>query len=98
MDASQSLVSLNDVAYQYDGSPIYLIDQINENQNRQNLLFDRIALKEALSKLDKTNDRLSFLEYFKDSSDGCRKTLNMTQYKISRLERKILAKVKKLLS
>jgi RNA polymerase sporulation-specific sigma factor len=68
MDASQSLVSLNDVAYQYDGSPIYLIDQINENQNRQNLLFDRIALKEALSKLDKNERQIIILRYFTTES------------------------------
>ena len=99
MDASQSLVSLNDVAYQYDGSPIYLIDQINENQNRQNLLFDRIALKEALSKLDKNERQIIILRYFKDMTQmDVAKTLNMTQVQVSRLERKILAKVKKLLS
>ena len=80
MDASQSLVSLNDVAYQYDGSPIYLIDQINENQNRQNLLFDRIALKEALSKLDKNERQIIILRYFKDMTQmDVAKTLNMTQ-------------------
>ena len=51
MEASQSPVSLNDVMYQDDGSPIYLIDQIDENEYRQNMLFDKIALTEALSKL-----------------------------------------------
>lgn len=85
MDASQSLVSLNDVAYQYDGSPIYLIDQINENQNRQNLLFDRIALKEALSKLDKNERQIIILRYFKDMTQmDVAKTLNMTQVQVSR--------------
>jgi len=99
MEASQSLVSLNDVMHQDDGSPIYLIDQIDENEYRQNILFDKIALKEALSKLDKNERRIIILRYFKDMTQvEVAKVLNMTQVQVSRLERKILAKVKDLLS
>lgn len=99
MEASQSLVSLNDVAYQDEGSPIYLIDQINENEYRQNLLFDQIALKEALSKLDKDERQIIILRYFKDMTQmDVARILNMTQVQVSRLERKVLAKVKELLS
>jgi RNA polymerase sporulation-specific sigma factor len=93
MEASQSLVSLNDVAYQDDGSPIYLIDQINENEYRQ------LALKEALSKLDKDERQIIILRYFKDMTQmDVARALNITQVQVSRLERKVLTKVKKLLS
>ncbi|HHX22466.1 MAG TPA: RNA polymerase sporulation sigma factor SigF [Thermoanaerobacterales bacterium] len=99
MEASQPLASLNDVTYQDDGSPIYLIDQINEDENRQNLIFDRIALKEALSKLDKNERQIIILRYFKDMTQvDVAKMLNMTQVQVSRLERKLLKKVKSLLS
>jgi len=99
MEASQSPVSLNEVMYQDDGSPIYLIDQIDENEHRQNILFDKIALKEALSKLDKSERQIIVLRYFKDMTQTeVAKILNMTQVQVSRLERKILAKVKELLS
>ncbi len=99
MEASQSPVSLNDVMYQDDGSPIYLIDQIDENEYRQNMLFDKIALKEALSKLDKKERQLIVLRYFKDMTQvEVAEILNMTQVQVSRLERKTLAKVKEFLS
>jgi len=99
MEASQSPVSLNEVMYQDDGSPIHLIDQIDENEYRQNILFDKIALKEALSKLDKNERQIIILRYFKDMTQvEVAKILNMTQVQVSRLERKILAKVKELLS
>jgi len=99
MEASQAPLSLNEVMFQDDGSPIYLIDQIDENEYRQNILVDRIALKEALSKLDKTERRIIILRYFKDMTQTeVAKALNMTQVQVSRLERKILAKVKDLLS
>lgn len=97
MEASQAPLSLNEVMFQDDGSPIYLIDQIDENEYRQNILVDRIALKEALSKLDKTERRIIILRYFKDMTQTeVAKALNMTQVQVSRLERKILAKVKDL--
>ncbi|HQA61094.1 MAG: RNA polymerase sporulation sigma factor SigF [Tepidanaerobacteraceae bacterium] len=99
MEASQSLLSLNEVMYQDDGSPIYLIDQIDEKEQGQNILFDRIALKEALSKLNKNERRIIILRYFKDMTQvEVAKILNMTQVQVSRLERKILVKVKDLLS
>jgi len=99
MEASQSLLSLNEVMYQDDGSPIYLIDQIDENEYRQNILVDKIALKEALSKLDKNERRIIILRYFKDMTQTeVAKILNMTQVQVSRLERKILAKINDLLS
>lgn len=99
MEASQSLVSLNDVMYQDDGSPIFLIDQIDENEHRQNMLFDKIALKEALSKLDKNERQIIILRYFKDMTQvEVARILNMTQVQVSRMERKILAKVKDLLT
>jgi len=99
MEASQSLVSLNDVMYQDDGSPIFLIDRIDENEYRQNMLFDKIALKEALSKLDKNERQIIILRYFKDMTQvEVARILNMTQVQVSRMERKILAKVKDLLT
>ncbi|WP_213974853.1 RNA polymerase sporulation sigma factor SigF [Tepidanaerobacter acetatoxydans] len=99
MEASQSLVSLNDVVYQDDGSPIYLIDQLNENEYQENLLYDKIALKEALSKLDRDERQIITLRYFKDMTQiDVAKKLNMTQVQVSRLERKVLTKVKNLLS
>ena len=99
MEASQSLASLNDIAYENDGSPIYLIDQISENQDHQNLLLDKMALKEALSKLGKKERQIIILRYFKDMTQmDVAKTLNMTQVQVSRQERRILARVKELLS
>ena len=62
-------------------------------------MFDRIALKEALSKLNKNERRIIILRYFKDMTQvEVAKILNMTQVQVSRLERKILVKVKDLLS
>lgn len=95
MESSRSLISLNDVAYQDDGSPLYFIDQINSEEEKENLWFDRIVLKEALSKLSKDERQIIILRYFKDMTQmDVAKVLGMTQVQVSRKERKILSKVK----
>jgi len=99
MESSQSMVSLNDMAYQDDGSPIFYIDQVKKEDTPENQWFDKIALKEALSKLDGQERQIIILRYFKDKTQmEVAKILNLTQVQVSRLEKKTLEKIKKLLS
>ena len=51
MESSQTLLSLNDIAYQDDGSPIFFIDQIGTDEKDESTLFDRIALKKPYQNL-----------------------------------------------
>jgi RNA polymerase sporulation-specific sigma factor len=99
LESQQSLISLNDIAFQDDGSPIYYIDQIEADEHRQNQWLDRIALKEALAKLSKEERQIIILRYFKDKTQmEVASILGMTQVQVSRLERKILNKIKELIS
>lgn len=96
IESSQSLISLNEVAYQDDGSPIHYIDQIeSEDELSQGQVLDRIALKDALFKLNKAERQLIVLRYFEDKTQmEVAKILGISQVQVSRLERKILKKIK----
>lgn len=99
MESSQSMISLNEVAFQDDGSPIYYIDKINSDETHQSQWFDRIALKEALSKLSKEERQIIILRYFKDKTQvEVAKILGLSQVQVSRQEKKILNKIKELMS
>lgn len=99
LDSSRSMMSLNDVAYQDDGSPIHVIDQIQSQGDSQSEWIDSIALKEALSKLECNERQIIILRYFKHKTQAeVAKTLKMTQVQVSRSERKILTKIKELIS
>lgn len=99
MDTSKPLISLNDVAYQDDGSAIYVIDQIESQEDSQAQWIDNLALKEALSKLDSQERRIIILRYFKHKTQTeVAKILGMTQVQVSRSERKILNKIRELIS
>ncbi|MCG0275008.1 MAG: RNA polymerase sporulation sigma factor SigF [Thermosediminibacteraceae bacterium] len=98
LEASQPLVSLNDVVFQDDGAPIYYIDQINDDDHLQSQWLDKIALKEALSRLDKLERQIIILRYFKEKTQTeIANILGITQVQVSRLEKKILTKIKNLL-
>ncbi|TYP54263.1 RNA polymerase sporulation sigma factor SigF [Thermosediminibacter litoriperuensis] len=99
LEAVQPIISLNEVAFQEDGSPIYYMDQINGDEHQQNQWLDTIALKEALSKLDKLERQIIILRYFKDKTQTeVAKILGITQVQVSRLEKKILAKIRNMLT
>jgi RNA polymerase sporulation-specific sigma factor len=99
MESCQAAISLNDIAFQDDGSPIYYIDQVDTNEGKDNQWFDKIVLKEALSKLNREERQVIILRYFKDMTQvEVAKTLGLTQVQVSRFERKVLEKIKQFLS
>lgn len=95
MEASKRPVSLYATTHEDNGSPLYLIDQIDSNKVKENNWFDTIALKEALSKLEKTDRQIIVLRYFRDMTQArVGELLKMTQVQVSRRERQILKKIK----
>jgi len=90
---------LYDVIHQDDGSPIHLIDKISENEsNNSENIIDKIALKEALSKLKPRERQIIILRYFKDKTQSdIAKHLGISQVQVSRIEKKVLSMMKSIL-
>ncbi len=62
-------------------------------------LTDKIAIKDALKKLDKKDRLLIFMRYFSDQTQTqTAKKMGMTQVQVSRQEKRILNRLKKLLN
>lgn len=72
-------------------------EQIDLEFKEQGLkLTDRIAVKDAISKLEKNDRSLIFFRYFcGETQSQTAKRLNMTQVQVSRREKKILDMLKK---
>lgn len=99
MESSQAPISLNDVVFEDEGAPLYYIDQLTDDEINQNQWLDKMALKEALSKLKKEERQIIFLRYFKDKTQmEVATALGMTQVQVSRMEKKVLNKIKDLIS
>ncbi len=90
---------LYDVIHQDDGSPIHLIDKISEEKNQDNEdIIDRIALKEALQKLKPRERQIIIMRYFQDKTQSdIAEKLGISQVQVSRIEKKVLGIMKKIL-
>lgn len=96
IESSNSLQYLYDTIHQDDGAPVLLIDKLSEEKKCDDNLIERIALKEALRSLDDKSRQIIMLRYFKDKTQvQVAKMLGISQVQVSRIEKKVLAQMKK---
>lgn len=58
--------------------------------------IEKLAIKDAISKLEKREQQIVFLRFFRDKTQSeVAKVLNVSQVQVSRLENKIIEKLKK---
>lgn len=95
LDSVQNTEYLYETIHQDDGSPILLIDRISRNEGEDADIIDKLALKEVLSALEPQERQIIILRYFKDMTQ-CQvaEMLGMSQVQVSRIEKKIIAKLR----
>lgn len=95
LDAVHSTQSLYETIHHDGGSPILLIDKIECIEDENIEIVDKIALKEVLANLEPKERQIIMLRYFKDKTQ-CQvaEVLGMSQVQVSRIEKKILTKIK----
>lgn len=105
LDANTEVESIYRTVYQGDGSEIYLVDKITAadsasphegGASQQDKILDTIMLRQLLDELDETERRLIVLRYFKEKTQSAvAEELGISQVQVSRLEKKILQKLRK---
>ncbi len=99
LDAVSEVESLNKTIYQGDGSPIFLMDKIEERGDKQGELVDRLAIRKVMEALDDTGRKLIYMRYFQEKTQtDIAKKLGISQVQVSRLEKKILLQMREKLS
>ena len=89
--------SIHETVYENDGDPITLMDQISDQD--QDNWFEKIALKDAIANLDERERLIVYLRYYKDQTQSeVANRLGISQVQVSRLEKKILKQIRKLLT
>lgn len=92
-EAMRTPASIHETVYENDGDPIYLMDQIAEDENVG--WFDKIALHEVLNHLPERERLIVYLRFFKDKTQSdVAKVLGISQVQVSRLEKKILKSIR----
>lgn len=99
MDSNYQPDYLYDVIHENDGSPLFLIDQVEGDSEDEEDILDTIILKEGLNKLKSRDRQIIILRYFKDKTQvEVAKILNISQVQVSRIEKRILEDLKKILA
>lgn len=88
--------SIHEVVYENGGEPITLLDQLAEEDKNW---FDKLSLEEAIRTLDKRERLIVYLRYYQDHTQSeVAKRLGISQVQVSRLEKKILSEMKKIMN
>ena len=105
LDAGTDVESIYRTVYQGDGSEIFLVDKITSADSvsssegslpQQEKMLDMIMLRQLLEELDETERKLISLRYFKEMTQSAvANELGISQVQVSRLEKKILQKLRK---
>ncbi|MDO4345461.1 MAG: SigF/SigG family RNA polymerase sporulation sigma factor [Eubacteriales bacterium] len=99
MEAAADVESLQKPVYQGDGTAIYLEDRLEEKENMSEKVLDGIVLRQVMEKLEPEEQFIIIMRYFKDKTQSqVAQMMNRTQVQISRLEKKILKKMRDAIS
>lgn len=91
MESAAEVESLQKPVYQSDGNDIFLEDRIEERENANERLLDRIVLQKLLQGLDQKERDLIRMRYFENKTQSeVGKLFEMSQVQVSRMEKKIL--------
>ncbi len=98
-NSAQEVESLHQTIYQGDGSSIRLMDKLAMKGNEGDMALDRMLLADTLSALDSKERELIVLRfYFDQTQSQIARRLGVSQVQVSRLEKRILKKMKMLIS
>lgn len=95
MESAQMPISLYESTNDSDGKPLQLIDRIATDDNEK--MMEKLVLKDIISKLTPREQAITYLRYYKDLTQGeIAKRMGVSQVQISRIENKIIQKLKDL--
>ena len=79
-----------------DGNGISILDKLVDKTNNESMVIDRLLVKQLLDTLEEKERYIIVLRYYKNKTQSdIAKEIGITQVQVSRLEKKILNKLKK---
>lgn len=99
IEANREVESIYQSVYQSDGNEIFLVDQlIDKEQSQGDAVLDHIMLEQLLGSLKESERCLIKMRYFQEKTQTqVAEALGVSQVQVSRLEKKILEKLRKMI-
>ena len=97
MEAAVEIESMDQKVFRGDGKEISLKERIPDEKNEEEELLDKLFLEQLMEGLDKRDKELIILRYFENKPQTqVAEILGISQVQVSRLEKKILRRMKEL--
>ena len=78
-----------------ENNKLALIDRVSSEKDETDTMINRIFIKELLNKMDSRDRQIIMLRYFNGKTQSqVAEMLNISQVQVSRIEKKILNKMK----
>jgi RNA polymerase sporulation-specific sigma factor len=88
LDAIQDPVSLFEPIYKEGGDPIFIMDQISDERNKDHSWLENIAIKEALGRLNDREKHIVSMRFFHGKTQmEVADEIGISQAQVSRLEK-----------
>lgn len=98
MDAIQSPVSLYEPVYTEGGDTLYVMDQISDKKNKEDLWVEEISLQEAMKRLAPREQHIIDLRFYEGKTQmEVAEEIGISQAQVSRLEKHALKVMKQYL-
>ena len=95
MDAANDVESIYQIIYQGEGNELRLLDKIPEKENLHDRLLNKIFLEELLKSLNAEERKLLYMRYFREMTQmETADEFGVSQVQISRMEKKILNRLR----
>lgn len=96
LEATKPIESIDNAYKSEKGEKgISLIDKVSTGENQEEIITNKIALKEAINKLEDNDKQIILLRFYKEKTQSeVARILGVSQVQVSRTERKILNKMK----
>ena len=79
-----------------DGNELNILDTLKSKKDEANLITNKIVLNKIINSLEKRDKEIILLRYYKDKTQSeVGKILGISQVQVSRIEKRILEKMKK---
>lgn len=99
VNSGQEMASLQQTIYDGDGSSIRLMDRLSARSGEGDASLDRMMLADSLSALEQKERELIVLRFYYDQTQSqIAKRMGVSQVQVSRLEKRILRKMKMYIS
>ncbi|ADZ84032.1 RNA polymerase sporulation sigma factor SigG [Cellulosilyticum lentocellum] len=96
LDAIQDPISLFEPVYHDESDTLYIMDQVSDDKNQDDVWLENIALKEAMKRINDREKQILMLRFFAGKTQmEVANEIGISQAQVSRLEKTALKHMKK---